>query len=54
MLEVYKPHSNREAVGVWLCSSAKRRTYRVNVPKPLVVGYSTLIPSERLAFDIKS
>ena len=24
MLEVYKPHTNREAVGVWLCSAAKR------------------------------
>ena len=24
MLEVYKPHTNRKAVGVWLCSAAKR------------------------------
>ena len=24
MLEVYKPHTNREAVGVWLCSAAKQ------------------------------
>ena len=24
MLEVYKPHNNRKAVGVWLCFAAKR------------------------------
>ena len=28
MLEVYKPHTNREAVGVWLCSAAKRPSKR--------------------------
>ena len=28
MLEVYKPHTNREAVGVWLCSAAKRPSER--------------------------
>ena len=28
MLEVYKPHTNREAVGVWLCSAAKRPSMR--------------------------
>ena len=28
MLEVYKPHTNRKAVGVWLCSAAKRPTKR--------------------------
>ena len=28
MLEVYKPHINREAVGVWLCSAAKRPSKR--------------------------
>ena len=27
MLEVYKPHTNRKAVGVWLCSAAKRASY---------------------------
>ena len=34
MLEVYKPHTNREAVGVWLCSAAKRPRMR----SPLRVG----------------
>ena len=28
MLEVYKPHNNRKAVGVWLCSAAKRPSKR--------------------------
>ena len=28
MLEVYKPHTNRFAVGVWLCSAAKRPSER--------------------------
>ena len=28
MLEVYKPHTNRKAVGVWLCSAAKRSSKR--------------------------
>ena len=28
MSEVYKPHTNREAVGVWLCSAAKRPSKR--------------------------
>ena len=28
MLEVSKPHTNREAVGVWLCSDAKRPSKR--------------------------
>ena len=27
MSEVYKPHTNRKAVGVWLCSAAKRPSY---------------------------
>ena len=36
MLEVYKPHTNRFAVGVWLCSAAKRprkRSALVNTSK---------------------
>ena len=38
MLEVYKPHTNRKAVGVWLCSAAKRPSKRsaivyTNLPK---------------------
>ena len=28
MLELYKPHTNREAVGVWLSSDAKRPSKR--------------------------
>ena len=28
MLEAYKPHTNREVVGVWLCSAAKRPSKR--------------------------
>ena len=28
MLEEYKPHTNREAVGVWLCSAARRPSKR--------------------------
>ena len=28
MLEVYKPHTNRKAVGVWLCSAVKRPSKR--------------------------
>ena len=28
MLEVYIPQTNREAVGVWLCSAAKRPSKR--------------------------
>ena len=28
MLEAYKPHTNRKAVGVWLCSAAKRPSKR--------------------------
>ena len=28
MLELYKPHTNRKAVGVWLCSAAKRPSKR--------------------------
>ena len=29
MLEVYKPHTNRKAVGVWLSSAAKRPSKRI-------------------------
>ena len=39
MLEVYKPHTNREAVGVWFCSAAKRPTNR----SALVILYSAFI-----------
>ena len=28
MLEVYTPHTNPEAVGMWLCSAAKRTSKR--------------------------
>ena len=28
MLEVYKTHTNRKAVGAWLCSAAKRLSKR--------------------------
>ena len=28
MLGVYKPHTNRDAVGVWLCFAAKRPSKR--------------------------
>ena len=28
MLEAYKPHTHLEAVGVWLCSAAKRPSKR--------------------------
>ena len=38
MLEVYKPQTNREAVGLWLCSAAKRPSKR----SALVSNKSTL------------
>ena len=37
MLEVYKPHTNREAVGVWLCSAAKRPSKRSALVKYTIV-----------------
>ena len=46
MLEVYKPHTNREAVGVWLCSAAKRPSKR----SALVILILRLFPGQNLLF----
>ena len=49
MLEVYKPHTNREAVGVWLCSAAKRPSKR----SALVVNKDTAIREARTTGTMK-
>ena len=47
MLEVYKPHSNRVAVGVWLCSAAKRPRKRSALVIIQMAGLNPLFISEQ-------